>query len=228
LGSNKNVPGFYKKHPHQSPMDSAEFDKFLPCVRNNETQFRVLFTPAAQADLNEIFKVNSDYSMSMSTGSVLSIGDTSNYKDKQGFRIYHDISVADTKKNIIDSLINSYESGCKILEKLLQPFNALALYESPFLKGQNLDAGADDLNEEEIEVYLNSGVDVSYLFTYPIHGLIKVISVNANHYTILANSFLLYTVQRQSGKTSYTETRYKKSTTMTHCQILNVKTPIKY
>jgi hypothetical protein len=44
------------------PMDNPEFDRYFPCKRDNEVQFRTLFSPLAQEEMIKLMKTKNDYS----------------------------------------------------------------------------------------------------------------------------------------------------------------------
>jgi hypothetical protein len=51
----KKVFNFKKK---QLPMENNEFDKYFPCLRNDEIQFRLLYSVLAQENIVKLFKKN--------------------------------------------------------------------------------------------------------------------------------------------------------------------------
>jgi hypothetical protein len=52
---------YFKKDKNMEPMDNPEFDRYFPCQRDNEVQFRTLFSPLAQEEIIKLMKVKSDY-----------------------------------------------------------------------------------------------------------------------------------------------------------------------
>jgi hypothetical protein len=57
----KKAEKFFEKHKKMEPMDNSEFDRYFPCNRNNEVQFRTLFSPLAQEEMVKLMKFKNDY-----------------------------------------------------------------------------------------------------------------------------------------------------------------------
>jgi hypothetical protein len=57
----KKAEKFFNKDKKMEPMDNPEFDRYFPCQRNNEVQFRTLFSPLAQEEMIKLMKFKSDY-----------------------------------------------------------------------------------------------------------------------------------------------------------------------
>jgi hypothetical protein len=57
----KKAEKYFEKNKEMEPMDNPEFDKLFPCKRNNETQFRTLFSPLAQEEMIKLMKTKNDY-----------------------------------------------------------------------------------------------------------------------------------------------------------------------
>jgi hypothetical protein len=57
----KKAEKYFEKNKDMEPMDNPEFDKLFPCNRDNETQFRTLFSPLAQEEMIKLMKVKNDY-----------------------------------------------------------------------------------------------------------------------------------------------------------------------
>jgi hypothetical protein len=167
-----NVKSFYSQHKNQFKMDSEEFDKAFPCVRSNETDFRVLFSPLAQEQfLQNVTKT--PYKIRMKNGVLCSL----NLKDdiKKHFTLSDSLLVGYSKENIAKNLINAFNETQKIIDTLMVPFDNLPLYESKivFDKESKL-LTKSRISSLEIEEKLNSiGEDI---FKYPkkcIKGMIK-------------------------------------------------------
>jgi hypothetical protein len=60
----KNAEKFFNKNKQMEPMDNPEFDRYFPCQRNNEIQFRTLFSPLAQEEMVKLMKIKNDYHFS--------------------------------------------------------------------------------------------------------------------------------------------------------------------
>jgi hypothetical protein len=58
----KKAQKFFTKNKKMFPMENKEFDALFPCERNDEQQFRTLFTPLAQEEMVKLQKVKNDYS----------------------------------------------------------------------------------------------------------------------------------------------------------------------
>jgi hypothetical protein len=52
---------FFKKNKQMENMDNPEFDRYFPCERDNEQQFRTLFSPLAQEEMVKLMKVKNNY-----------------------------------------------------------------------------------------------------------------------------------------------------------------------
>jgi hypothetical protein len=57
----KKAAKFYRKDKNMEPMENPEFDKLFPCERDDEVQFRTLFSPLAQEEMVKLIKVKSNY-----------------------------------------------------------------------------------------------------------------------------------------------------------------------
>jgi hypothetical protein len=62
--NDKQAIKYFTKNEKMAPMDNPEFDKYFPCQRNDEVGFRTLFSPLAQENMVNLFKVRNDYKMS--------------------------------------------------------------------------------------------------------------------------------------------------------------------
>jgi hypothetical protein len=206
--------GVKRKH---IAMDLPKFDSLLPCSRNSESAFRVLFTPATQIDLVSVLEKDNGYQAGMAQG-VLRI----NNKKCKSFPLFHDLNIVSHKDEIIDMLGRHAETGIFALKTLLQFFNALALYHSPFLQKQKHNYENDDIMPEEIEIYLNNS-DNNYLFAYSIHGTISCKRTNDHLFTIIATSYEARQRTVGSGKHQHTYTYYVQHTDTFKCLIEKAK-----
>lgn len=59
----KSAIKFFSKNNKMSAMDNPAFDRYFPCKRNDEIAFRTLFSPLAQENIVELFKIRNDYSV---------------------------------------------------------------------------------------------------------------------------------------------------------------------
>jgi hypothetical protein len=57
----KKAEKYFEKNKSTEPMDNPEFDRYFPCERNDEVQFRTLFSPLAQEEMIKLMKVKNDY-----------------------------------------------------------------------------------------------------------------------------------------------------------------------
>ncbi|GHU47084.1 hypothetical protein FACS1894218_0760 [Bacilli bacterium] len=57
----KKAAKFFKKDKDMQAMENPEFDKLFPCKRDDEVQFRTLFSPLAQEEMVKLLKVKDDY-----------------------------------------------------------------------------------------------------------------------------------------------------------------------
>jgi hypothetical protein len=57
----KKAEKYFNKSKDMEPMDNPEFDRYFPCQRNDEVQFRTLFSPLAQEEMIQLMKFKNDY-----------------------------------------------------------------------------------------------------------------------------------------------------------------------
>jgi hypothetical protein len=60
----KRAEKYFIKDKEMQPMENAEFDRYFPCKRNDEQQFRTLFSPLAQEEMVKLMKFKNDYRFS--------------------------------------------------------------------------------------------------------------------------------------------------------------------
>jgi hypothetical protein len=233
--SYKDVMKFYAQNKKMSPMDSAEFDQFFPAIRNNETQFRVLFSPLAQENLVNKIKTIGSFSLRMSNaifyiGSAISrpqfssfttfsvfnqtlFSKTSSNNDSLRFKVFHDLNqVCITKDELVNKLTNNYISSKNIIDRFTTIFSAIPLYKSPFFINKNIDTGDDDLSLEEVEICLNNSDNFKSFFRYDIPGLLTFNKryQNENVVELLSTSYNQITKSYRVGQIYHTETHYRK------------------
>ncbi|MDR0857111.1 MAG: hypothetical protein LBM76_01835 [Mycoplasmataceae bacterium] len=70
----------YDKAKKLLPLEVREFNKRFPCWRNDEAQFRMLFTVLAQEEMLKVLDVNNDFIMEKD-GKITTVTDTSSALD---------------------------------------------------------------------------------------------------------------------------------------------------
>lgn len=59
--SDKKAIKYFNKSKKMSTMDNPEFDKLFPCERDDEIEFRAIWTPMAQEEMIKLIKFKNDY-----------------------------------------------------------------------------------------------------------------------------------------------------------------------
>ncbi|GHU30580.1 hypothetical protein FACS1894166_00490 [Bacilli bacterium] len=92
---------YFKKNKEMEPMENPEFDKLFPCQRNDEVQFRTLFSPLAQEEMVKLLKVKNDYNFYKSESlNVISAGTFNEINMNYNFdRYYSMFDYEDIKKD---------------------------------------------------------------------------------------------------------------------------------
>jgi hypothetical protein len=194
-------------------MDLPKFDKLFPCVRSDETNFRVIFTPATQVEMIDIVGNDNQYKMGMKNG-VFAIS----HDHTKTFPLHHDLTIVNHKDKIAASISQDATKAVNVLTTLLKFFNTIGLYQSPFLQKQKHDYLDDDILPEELEIYLNNS-EVNYLYKGMIHGCVNCYEGKHNHFEIHATSYNAHHQTQQINNHTITLTYYSECNDKFYCFI---------
>jgi hypothetical protein len=123
----KKAEKFFLKNKEMEPMDNPEFDRYFPCQRNNEVQFRTLFSPLAQEEMIKLMKFRNDYRFTKN--KTLNIIESS-YFDSVNFMINYTAYVdAFDFQDIKNSFIKDNKQFFKDIYFMFAPILAIPLYQ---------------------------------------------------------------------------------------------------
>jgi hypothetical protein len=108
-------------------MDNPEFDRYFPCDRNNETQFRLLFSPLAEEEMVKLMKVKNDYQFTKN--KTLNTIEAPNF-DAINFNVNYKAYAQDFDyEKIREGFINGNKQFFKDIYFMFAPILTIPLYQ---------------------------------------------------------------------------------------------------
>ena len=160
LKNEKAVKKFYKKYPKQRNMENPEFDRLYPFIRNNEIQFRALFTIFTQEEMvrnAEHFKLN-NLQFWKEKGPYFEISSNNGLNSqKMNFSgyTYLDYNPETIRKSYLDNVNNTLNSLYQFLTPILSC--SLLQQERYFTKGKKT---TNNFKLAQFENHFNTNFDV--------------------------------------------------------------------
>ncbi|MBQ0045291.1 MAG: hypothetical protein KBS35_00160, partial [Mycoplasma sp.] len=142
---------------NQLPLENKEFNKLFPAIRNNETDFRVLFTPLAQENYVNLLKEHKFNIHKENEVTITSLGSGSAYLDVTPNEAFN-YNVITWKENYIKWVHNFVKS----IGLLTLPIANIPLYSHFQTK----------LNKEKADLQIASNLQVedNLAFLYDLYG----------------------------------------------------------
>jgi hypothetical protein len=186
-----DVNKFYKKHMKEGmyPNVNVDFDINFPCIRDNDAQFRLLFTPLAQKEVVNLVKAqNHDYTVIKDNNiNIVRSHFGGDLSSAFGSEILKQYDYEVLKKTFHDFVLNFFKSTYYSLAPLM----CIPLYQQFTYSKYNNDAstGVSNIEVESIMNHIEPTI-----IDHPesdTDNLIHVNSTKSNMQTVLSETFKL-------------------------------------